>query len=218
MIPLPTLRQLHYLIALSETGSFGRAAAACHVTQSTLSAGIKDLEDVLQSPVIDRSSRKVLRFTPVGQDVLKQAPRILAQVEEMTYRAHRLHTPLAWPVKMGVIPTIAPYLLPQLLKPLQKKLPALDLHLHEKQSKDLVDDLIAGEIDLALMAFPFDLQGLAHHSLMKEQFVCAAPDGFFKTKKPVRMADLVSERLLLLEDGHCLRDHAMEACHFLALK
>jgi LysR family hydrogen peroxide-inducible transcriptional activator len=214
---LPTLRQMQYLLALSDAKSFQKAAEACNVTQSTLSGGLKDMESILGSPVIDRSSRKLVRFTPLGESILKQGRAIVSQMEDIAYRARSMNEPLSWPLKMGVIPTIAPYLLPKLLKPLQKSLPKLQLHIHELRSQHIVEKLNDGTIDFALMAFPFDLKGLHEHRLFHEKFVIAAPPGSFKGKSSVTMNDLAHEKILLLEDGHCLREHALEACKLQSL-
>lgn len=214
MIHLPTLRQMQYLIALADHGGFARAAAECAVTQSTLSGGIRDMEDILRAPVIDRTNRKTVRLTPLGEDVLREARDVVARMESLTVRAQRKGKPLAWPLRMGIIPTIAPYLLPRLLKPLQAALPALELHIHEMRSAQIVEQIQAGAMDFALMAFPYDTKDLHRQPVYSEKFVCAAPPGAFPGKKTVTMKDLEDEKLLLLEDGHCLRDHALAACKF----
>jgi LysR family hydrogen peroxide-inducible transcriptional activator len=215
---LPTLRQMQYLLALSDRMSFHRAAEDCNVTQSTLSGGLRDMETILQSPVIDRSSRKQVRFTPLGKEIIEQARGIVAKMEELTFRAQSQNKPLAWPLKMGVIPTIAPYLLPRRLKPLQEKLPALDLHLHEIRSRQLLDKINDGSLDFGLMAFPYDTGDLETKVVFEEEFWCAAPPHYFKNKKTLRLEDLQDEKLLLLEDGHCVRDHALEACKLQPIK
>ncbi len=212
---LPTLRQLQYLIALADHQNFQKAANACSVTQSTLSGGIADMEALLQSPVIDRSQRRRVSFTPLGESIIRDTRPILRQMEEITHKAHNLKTPLSWPLTMGVIPTIAPYLLPRFLKPLQKLLPALNLHIHEMRSATLLERLHDGSIDFALMAFPFDTGAFAQKILFEEKFVCAAPPNSFKNKRTITQKDLEVEKLLLLEDGHCLRDHALAACNFI---
>lgn len=212
MIPTPTLRQMHYLVALADHRNFRKAAAECSVTQSTLSGGIKDMEETLRGPVIDRSSRKTVRLTPLGEDVVREARQIVKQVESLTYRALAQDKALSWPLRLGIIPTIAPYMLPRLLKPLQKALPDLELHIHELRSPQLVDKIHDGSIDVALMAFPFDLKGLKSRTITSEHFVLAGPSGHFRGKKTCSLRDLADEKLLLLEDGHCLRDHALDAC------
>ena len=212
MISMPTLRQMQYLVALADHRNFQRAAADCNVTQSTLSGGLQDMESILRSPLIDRSQRRAVRFTPLGEDIIKQARQILAQMESLTFKAQSHGKPLAWPLKMGVIPTIAPYLVPRFLKPLQKSLPDLDLHLHEIRSLPLLDKINDGSLDIGLMAFPYDTGDLKTSVLFEEEFCCAAPPGHFKNQKTLNLSDLEDEKLLLLEDGHCVRDHALEAC------
>lgn len=214
---LPTLRQMQYLVALGDHKSFQKAAHNCAVTQSTLSGGIKDMEDILRSPVIDRSDRRRVKFTPLGEEILGQARETIAQIESLTIRAKGNTDTLAWPIRLGVIPTIAPYLLPKILKPLQRALPKLELHIHELRSAALVDKIHDGALDLALIAFPFDTKGLEEKPLYTEDFVCAAPPGAFKNKKSITLKDLEGEKLLLLEDGHCLRDHALESCKTMKL-
>lgn len=209
---LPTLRQMQYLIALAEHRNFQKAAQACAVTQSTLSGGIADMEALLQSPVIDRRQRRRVVFTPLGEDIVQDGRTVLRQMEEITHKAQSLKTPLSWPLAMGVIPTIAPYLLPRFLKPLQKALPALNLHIHELRSAAIMDRLHDGRIDFALMAFPYETIGFTQKILFEEKFVCAAPPLYFANKKTISQKDLGQEKLLLLEDGHCLRDHALAAC------
>lgn len=214
MIHLPTLRQMQYLLALHEHRNFGKAADSCAVTQSTLSAGLQDMERIMGIDLIDRTSRKTVRFTPTGEDVIRESKSILRKMEQMTYRVQAQTKPLSWPLRMGVIPTIAPYLLPKILKPLQDYFPELDLHIHELRSETLVDKIHAGDIDFGIMAFPYDLKGLAEYPMISERFVCAAPSGHFKNRNVLVMDDLRGEKLLLLEDGHCLRDHALAACNF----
>lgn len=209
---LPTLRQMQYLVALADRKSFQRAAADCNVTQSTLSGGLKDMEDTLQSPLVDRTSRKHVRLTPLGEDVVQEARAIITRAESLTYRARAQIEPLSWPLRMGVIPTIAPYLLPKILKPLQAALPRLDLHIHELRSAQLIEKLDDGTLDFGIMAFPYNTPGLVQKTILEEKFLLAAPPGAFRGKKSVTMKDLGDRKLLLLEDGHCLRDHALAAC------
>ncbi len=214
MIHLPTFRQMQYLVALDDHRNFAKAADSCAVTQSTLSAGLQDMEAVLGADLVDRTNRKLVRFTPTGEEVLKEARAIIRKMEQMTYRAQQQTKPLSWPLRMGVIPTIAPYLLPKLLKPLQDYFPDLELHIHEVRSAALVEKIHAGDLDFGIMAFPYDLKGLAEYPMITERFVCAAPTGHFGGRDVLVMDDLRHEKLLLLEDGHCLRDHALAACKF----
>lgn len=209
---LPTLRQMRYLLALADHRNFQSAAESCNVTQSTLSGGIKDMEDILRSPVIDRANRKSVKFTPLGEEVLRGAREVVQTMESITYRARTQNKPLSWPLKLGVIPTIAPYLLPRRLKPLAERLPALDLHLHEIRSAPLLEKINDGTLDVGLMAFPYETGDLQTKVVFEEEFWCAAPPRHFANKKKLTLDDLQDEKLLLLEDGHCVRDHALEAC------
>lgn len=210
MLPLPTIRQLQYLTALADEGSFSAAAERCAVTQSTLSAGIKELETLLAQTLVDRS-RKAATLTPFGQEVLDAARPLIAAAEGIAVRARALRAPFSGPLRLGVIPTIAPYLLPRLLPVIRENFPALELQLHEDLSERIVAKVMQGALDLILLALPYDAPGLAHETLFTEGFSVAAPKGRFKTKT-VGEADLAQENLLLLEDGHCLRDHALAAC------
>lgn len=214
MLHLPTIRQMQYLVALDNHRNFLKAAEFCAVTQSTLSAGLQDMEKILGSDLIDRTNRKLVRFTPTGEEILKESRIIIRKMEQMAYKAQAREKPLSWPLRMGIIPTIAPYLLPKILKPLQDHFPELDLHIHELRSAALVEKIHAGELDFGIMAFPYDLRGLSERAMLSERFVCAAPDGHFGKRNVLVMDDLRSEKLLLLEDGHCLRDHALAACNF----
>ncbi|HEU4838095.1 MAG TPA: LysR substrate-binding domain-containing protein, partial [Micavibrio sp.] len=215
---LPTLRQLQYLQALAEHRNFHAAAEACNVTQSTLSGGVRDMEDILRAPVIDRTKRRIVRFTPLGEELIEKSRPMIAQMEDITYRARRASAPLSWPLRMGVIPTVAPYTLPKILKPLQERLPALELYVHELRSHQIVEKLHDGTLDFALMAFPYDTKGLAEQTLFEEEFFCAAPPGYFPKNAKIHLRDLRGEKLLLLEDGHCLRDHALDACRLESVK
>lgn len=215
---LPTIRQMQYLLALAEHRNFHAAAESCHVTQSTLSGGLRDMEEILRAPVIDRSNRKLVRFTPLGEELLAKARTIIGQMEDIAYRARRTNAPLSWPLRMGIIPTIAPYLLPKILKPLQESLPGLELHVHELRSAQLVEKIHDGTLDFGLMAFPYSTGGLAEHMIMEEEFYCAAPAGYFKQEGALHLKDLRAEKLLLLEDGHCMRDHALDACRLESVK
>src|SRR5690349_4621362 len=150
MIHLPTFRQMQYLVALDDHRNFAKAADSCAVTQSTLSAGLQDMEAILGADLVDRTNRKLVRFTPTGEEILKEARAIIRKMEQMTYRAQQQTKPLSWPLRMGVIPTIAPYLLPKLLKPLQDYFPDLELHIHEVRSAALIEKIHAGDLDFGI--------------------------------------------------------------------
>lgn len=210
---LPTIRQIQFLIALREQGNFTLAAEACFVTQSTLSAGIKEMETILGAPVIDRSARKQLRFTPLGEEILANGQRTVQNLTEITERARRLQKPFAWPLRLGIIPTIAPYLLPQLLQPLQEKFPILKLNVHEVQSSQLVDRIIEGRLDFGILALPYETHDLHVSPLIEEPFYAAVPESWAKKRRQISLSEIQEQKLLLLSDGHCLSDHVLAACN-----
>lgn len=211
--PYPTIRQMQYLDALARHGNFQKAADSCAVTQPSLSAGIAEMEMLLGAKLIDRTTRKKVIFTPFGEDVLARGQKILQDMERLSARARQLAKPLTGPMRVGMIPTIAPYLLPDILKPLQKKFPEMEFQIFEDMSAGLVDGLRGARIDIALMAFPYDAPGLRQINLFNEEFVCAAPPGMFGKAATMDVGELKDKKLLLLEDGHCLRDHALSACY-----
>jgi len=209
--PLPTLRQLQFFLALVRRQSFSKAASDCLVSQSTLSSAIKELETILDRQLVDRSTRH-FSLTPAGKDVAARAAKILAETEELA-RAAADRRPLEGPFALGVIPTIAPFLLPKATPGLAKKFPKLELFLREDLTASLAERLADGSLDAALLAFPYDLPGLEWISIGDDPFFYAAPSGDpVAARKPIRSADLKEARLLLLEDGHCMREHALDAC------
>ncbi len=206
----PTIRQIEYLIALEHEKSFSKAAVYCNVTQSTLSAGIKDLEIVIGQNLVNRSGRKI-SLTPLGSETVEQGRKILRDVDHIMARAKAAQAPLSGTIRLGVIPTIAPYLLPYILPELQQSFPALELQLYEDMSARLVEMLHTRKIDAAIIAFPYETEGMEQHNLFEEEFYLASP----KNKSlpdNLSVKDIKPEELLLLEDGHCLRDHALSAC------
>jgi len=211
MIPLPTLRQLQFFQALVRRQSFSRAASDCLVSQSTLSSAIKELETVLDRQLVDRSTRR-FSLTPAGKDVAERAAQILASAEDLA-RSISTRKPLEGAFNLGVIPTIAPFLLPQATPGLAKKFPKLELFLREDLTAALAERLADGSLDAALLAFPYDLPGADWTEIGEDPFLFAASaDGPFASRKSVTPADLKNAQLLLLEDGHCMRDHALDAC------
>jgi LysR family hydrogen peroxide-inducible transcriptional activator len=209
---LPSLRQLRYLVAVAETGHFGRAAERCFVTQSTLSAGLKELESVLRTTLIERD-RRTATPTPVGAEIVIRARRLLAEAEDLVDLARGAAAPLSGPLRIGVIPTIGPYLLPALLPRLRERYPSLQPFLVEDQTARLVERLSAGALDVAILALPYDLPRLSTLPLFDDPFVVAAPQGHkLLLQATVAPAALAGETLLLLADGHCLREHALSAC------
>lgn len=210
----PTLRQLNYLQALYRQGSFSKAAQSCFVTQSTFSAGIKELENILGQPVVDRSTRKA-KLTIFGQEVLSHARIIDSEIQTILAKAQSTKEPLSGPLRMGVIPTIAPYFLPDFLPKARENYPNLELRIFEDLTARLIEKLHAREIDIALIAFPYETPGLDQHVVFEENFLLAAPkDKDFPNT--CKINDLEGEKLLLLDDGHCLRDHALQACRIQA--
>lgn len=215
MRPLPSLRQLRYLAALAEHGNFGRAAAACAVTQSSLSAGIQELESVLGGvSLVERSKRHVL-ITPLGKEVLERGCAILRQAEDLAETVQAAGQPLAGPLQLGIIPTIGPYLLPRILPPLQASFPRLLLYIREEPTALLVDRLVAGRLDVLVAAMPYEFPDAVETlAIAEDRIMVACPAGHrLAAVLQVDHDALASEPLLLLEDGHCLRRHALAACH-----
>lgn len=208
---LPTLKQLRYLVALRDHLHFGKAAEACHVTQSTLSAGIAELETVLDASLVERTRRSVL-FTPLGEQAVRRARRVLGEAEELVELTRAASEPLSGTLRMGVIPTIAPFLLPRVMPELRRRWPRLKLRLREQMSETLCHELHAGTLDLVLYALPYRCGDLHEELLFEDRFVAAFPPGDDTLPDVVRTSDLDSHTLLLLEEGHCLRDHALAAC------
>jgi LysR family hydrogen peroxide-inducible transcriptional activator len=212
MINLPTFRQLEHLVLLAEHGHFGRAAAACHVTQSTLSASIKELENILQASLVDRTKRRVV-LTPLGREIVERARRILRDGEDLVEAARAESEPLSGTLRMGVVPTIGPFLLPNILPRLRRIYPALRLYLVEDLTARLVEELHAGRLDIVLLALPYDCGNVEVRTLFQDPFKVALPHGHpLAGGKTVDLEQLRHTGLLLLKEGHCLRDQALAAC------
>tara|TARA_B100000787_G_scaffold158718_1_gene136333 strand:- start:455 stop:1381 length:927 start_codon:yes stop_codon:yes gene_type:complete len=212
IMSLPTLRQLHYLTAVVSLKHFGMAAEQCFVTQSTLSAGIQDLEKLLGAKLLERTNRKVL-VTSLGEEVCQRAQQILSLSADLVDVCQLEKNPLSGRIRIGVIPSISPFLLPKSLPNIRKQLPQIELLLIEEQSDRLVKKLNEGEIDLAILAFPFDIGRLEHSIFASESFWVAMPkDHPLTSSIGVNASDLPIDDLLLLTEGHCLRDHALSAC------
>jgi LysR family hydrogen peroxide-inducible transcriptional activator len=209
---LPTLRQLQYLRLLAEHGSFSRAAEAAHVTQPTLSAGVQELEKILGAPVVDRGRPKVI-LTPVGEEAVRRAKDVLARAEDLVQAAKSAGQPLSGRLRLGVIPTIAPFLLPRALPLLRTRYPALKLFLREDLTAKLIAGLKAGALDAALIALPYDTAGIETAHVADDAFLAALPANHpMIASDRVDPAQMQGEDLILLEDGHCLREHALAAC------
>lgn len=211
MQALPTLRQLQFFLALVRKESFSKAAGDCFVSQSTLSSAIKELEGTLDCHLVDRSTRR-FALTPAGRDVARRAGAIVSGAEDLV-RSAVARKPLEGAFQLGVIPTIAPFLLPKVTPALRREFPKLDLYLREDLTAALVERLADGSIDAALIALPYDLPGLDWIAVGDDPFFFAGPsDSPLAAKKSIGVADLKGAPLLLLEDGHCLREHALDAC------
>lgn len=212
IVHLPTVKQLQYLVALRRFGHFGKAADACFVTQSTLSAGLRELETLLGLTLVERT-RRVVRFTPLGEKIADKAVRVLRETEELAEMARAQGRPLHGELRMGVIPTIAPFLLPTMLPRLREQWPELKLYLREETSGAACEALHRGQLDCVLLALPFACGDVDSTPLFDDQLYIAYPAGEAPSGKAVRASDIDEDRLLLLEDGHCLKDHALSACN-----
>jgi LysR family hydrogen peroxide-inducible transcriptional activator len=209
---LPTLKQLQYLVALREHGHFGRAADACYVTQSTLSAGLRELETLLGVTLVERT-RRVVRFTALGEKISDKAVRVLREAEELAEGARAEGQPLHGELRMGVIPTIAPFLLPAMLPRLRREWPSLKLYLREETSQAACEALHRGQLDCVLLALPYGCGDVDCARLFDDPLFVAFPRGEAPAGAAVDIAAIDENRMLLLEDGHCLKDHALSACN-----
>jgi LysR family hydrogen peroxide-inducible transcriptional activator len=212
IVHLPTLKQLQYLVALRQHGHFGRAAESCFVTQSTLSAGLRELETLLGTTLVERTKR-VVRFTPLGIKIADKALRVLRESEELADMASAESQPLTGDLRMGVIPTIAPFMLPAMLPRLREQFPKLRLFLREDTSQAACDALHRGQLDCVLLAMPFACGDVDYAELFEDALLVAFPSGEAPPTGKVKAKAIDDGRLLLLEDGHCLKDHALAACN-----
>ena len=209
---LPTIKQLQYFLALTETGHFGRAADRCFVSQSAFSNAIQELEATLSAQLVDRTNRNVT-ITAKGQEVAVQARLVVNDVESLVETARGNDRPLAGELRLGVIPTIAPFMLPGALPKLRKSYPDLKLLLAEDQTDRIVRRLMDGELDVLLLALPWQMQGVEEMPLFRDAFCLACREGTERVDpENYRYNRLDSDSILLLEDGHCLREHALAAC------
>ncbi|MBV9249064.1 MAG: LysR family transcriptional regulator [Acetobacteraceae bacterium] len=206
------LKDLRYLVAVADARHFGRAAEKCFVSQPTLSAQLKKLEDYLGVQLIERQPKNVT-LTEAGEQIVARARRMLEASEEVVTLARAHRDPLAGRLRLGLLPTIGPYLLPRVAQPIRKALPRLELRLYEYQTAQMLEKLEVCDLDLGILALPIDVEGLETRELFSEAFTVAVPDQHRLAKRDsVRVDDLDGETLLLLEDGHCLRDQALEVC------
>ncbi|MBV6423813.1 MAG: Hydrogen peroxide-inducible genes activator [Steroidobacteraceae bacterium] len=206
------LRDLRYLVAVADTQHFGRAATACHVSQPTLSAQLKKLEAGLGVQLIERGPRRA-SLTAAGRRIVARARTMLEAADDVVEIARTFGDPLAGRLRLALLPTIGPYLLPRVTARIRRALPRLELMLYEYQTAPMLERLRAGDIDAGVLALPVDLEGLEVHALYDEPFMLAAPAGHrLAADGAVRKTDLAGETVLLLEDGHCLRDQALDVC------
>jgi len=208
----PTLKQLQYFLALTETGHFGRAADRCFVSQSAFSNAIRELETNLGTQLVDRTNRNVT-ITATGQEIAVQARLVIRDVDSLVEIARGLDEPLTGELRLGVIPTIAPFLLPSALPKLRREYPKLELLLAEDQTDRIYHRLMEGDLDVLLLALPWQMHGVEEMPLFKDKFCLACRDGTTRVEpQNYRYNRLDSDSILLLEDGHCLREHTLAAC------
>lgn len=213
MIHLPAPQQLRYLATLAETQHFGRAADACAVTQSTLSAGLIALEKQLDAAILDRSMGKRVAFTPLGLDLIARARTALVALEAVAEVAAAAREPMSGKVRLGVIPTVGPFLLPRLMPALRKAFPNLKTYLTEDTTGRCLERLAANRLDIVLLALPCDCIGTDTLPVGRDEFLVALPRGAaLAAQDRITPRQLTQERVLLLEDGHCLRDQALSVC------
>lgn len=208
----PTIKQLQYLVSLRQHGHFGKAADASFVTQSTLSAGLRELESLLGVTLVERT-RRVVRFTPLGEKIADKAISVLRETEELAEMARAEGKPLHGELRMGVIPTIAPFLLPAMLPRLRSEWPKLKLYLREETSQAACEALHRGLLDCVLLALPFSCGDVDSAPLFDDRLFVAFPHGEAPEGEMVDVDAIDENRMLLLEDGHCLKDHALSACN-----
>ena len=213
MTHLPTTKQLRYFVALEQYEHFGKAAESCFVSQPAFSVAIKELENMLNIQLVDRTNKNVT-VTSLGRDVARQARVVLRELEDLVEMAKGNQLPLTGPLKLGVIPTIAPFLLPRLLPALRAEFPDLRLYLKEDLTERIYERLMDGELDLILIALPYELRNTTDMVLFEDRFYLAHQQNSTLIRPgDYDLNDLPSDSILLLEDGHCLRDHALSACN-----
>ncbi len=206
------IRDFEYLVALDELRSFRKASERCHVTQPTLSGQLRKLEDYLGVLLVERTKRKVM-LTPVGKEVVRRDRLILQEVEQIEEISVSFKDPMQGKLRMGLIPTLGPYLLPFMIPAMVQEYPRLQLFLYEEQTHILLKKLSDAELDVIILALPVSSSGLSEIELFYEPFLLALPRGHeLSIQDSVSLSDLSEERILLLEDGHCLRDQALEVC------
>lgn len=207
-----SFKQLTYALAAAETLHFKKAADKCHVSQSALSTALSQLEEQLGVQIFERDNKKVL-VTPIGQEVLARAAEIVAQVQSLQNLSSSLKEPLSFPLSVGVIPTIAPYLLPKMFPTLNKRFPNAELRIVEEQSHVLVEKVRKGELDTAILALPYECEGLLTLEFWQEDFFWITLKGDkYSQQKEITSDEMMHSNLMLLKEGHCLKDHILDAC------
>ncbi len=206
------IRAIQYLVTLAEVRHFSKAAEICYVSQPTLSTQIRKLEEELDVQLVERSPRHVM-LTRVGEEVVERARVVLEEVEAMRAIARRSRDPHSGTLRLGIFPTLAPYFLPHVIPGIRRNFPRLSLRLFEEKTEDILDMLEKGHLDAGLLALPIANEQLVARKLFEEPFVVALPENHeLSRREQIQMQDLENEELLLLEDGHCLRDQALEVC------
>ena len=206
------IRALQYFVKLAELRHFSKAAEACFVSQPTLSTQIRKLEEELGISLVERAPRKIM-LTPIGEDIAHRARHVLRDIEHIKDAARRSKDPETGTIKLGIFPTLAPYLLPHIIPEIRRRYPELRLQLAEEKTEDILNMLDQGHLDAGLLALPVDEHGMEIEVLFTEPFVTAMPaDHPLCDKQSIELKDLAGEELLLLEEGHCLRQHALDVC------
>ena len=205
-------RSLQYFVKLAELKHFSKAADACFVSQPTLSTQIRKLEEELGVSLVERAPRHIM-LTPIGEDIAHRARHVLRDIEQIKTAARRSSNPATGTIKLGIFPTLAPYLLPHVIPGIRQRFPELKLQLAEEKTEDILNMLDQGRLDAGLLALPIEDPGLEIEVLFEEPFVTAMPANHpLSDKKTICINDLEGEELLLLEEGHCLRQHALAVC------
>ncbi len=208
-----TLRQLEFALAVAKYKHFKRAAEECNISQSALSLGIAELEKQLDTQIFERNNKQVL-ITPIGEEILERATRVFAEVNDLVTRAQTHQTPLAYPMTIGIIPTIAPFLLPKVLPLLRQQFPQFQLNVVEEQTERLLEKVRYGAIDTAIIALPYNTDGMLSFEFWSETFLAVfAKDSKHANLSSINADELANSNLMLLGEGHCLTDHALSVCH-----
>ena len=209
-----TLRQLEFALAVAKYKHFKRAAEECNISQSALSLGIAELEKQLDTQIFERNNKQVL-ITPIGEEILERATRVFAEVNDLVTRAQTHQTPLAYPMTIGIIPTIAPFLLPKVLPLLRQQFPQFQLNVVEEQTERLLEKVRYGAIDTAIIALPYAVDGLHTFEFWAEDFFAVFPQDDVHAKlEKINADELATANLMLLGEGHCLTDQTLTVCHF----